>query len=116
MIPQAFARATGTASRLARHRLLSLRGEPLFIADWDRALMIHYEVDRAALQQVVPFEIDLCDGKAFVSTVAFTLRNMRPRFGGRLLAWMVRPIATHHFLNVRTYVRHGGEQGIYFLA
>src|SRR5439155_23764023 len=26
------------------------------------------------------------------------------------------PIATHDFLNVRTYVRHGGEPGIFFLA
>lgn len=27
-----------------------------------------------------------------------------------------RPIATHDFLNVRTYVRHGGQRGIHFIA
>src|ERR1043166_2573775 len=102
-------------SELARQRLLSVRGEPLFIADLERALMIHYEVDRAQLQRVVPFELDLRDGAAFVSAVAFTLSGMRPRFGGRLAAWLLKPISTHHFLNVRTYVQMNGESGIFFL-
>jgi uncharacterized protein YqjF (DUF2071 family) len=41
---------------------------------------------------------------------------MRPRVGGRLGEWLFKPIASHEFLNVRTYVRHGGEPGIFFLA
>src|SRR6266436_2301630 len=105
-----------SASEAARCRLLSSPGEPLFIADWDRALMIHYEVDSVALQRVVPFKVDLWNGRAFVSLVAFTLRGMRPRLGGRVAAFLLKPIATHEFLNVRTYVRQGGEGGIYFLA
>jgi uncharacterized protein YqjF (DUF2071 family) len=36
--------------------------------------------------------------------------------GGKLAEWLFRPIATHEFLNVRTYVQHGGEAGIYFLT
>jgi hypothetical protein len=100
----------------ARQRILSRRGEPLFIADWEHALMIHFEVDAGALQRDVPFQLDLWAGRAFVSLVAFTMRGMRPRMGGRLAAWLFRPIATHHFLNVRTYVRHGSETGIHFLA
>jgi uncharacterized protein YqjF (DUF2071 family) len=105
-----------TPSEAARTRLLSLPGEPLFIANWERALMIHYEVDRAALQRLVPFELDLRDGRAFVSLVAFRLVGMRTRFGGRFVSWLLRPIASHDFLNVRTYVRHRGETGIFFLA
>jgi uncharacterized protein YqjF (DUF2071 family) len=31
-------------------------------------------------------------------------------------AWLFKPIATHGFLNIRTYVQHGGESGIFFLA
>jgi hypothetical protein len=107
---------TGASSIAARQRLLSRRGEPLFLADWDRVLMIHFEVDADVLQREVTFELDLRDGRAFVSLVAFTMRGMRPRIGGRLAAWLFRPIATHDFLNVRTYVRHGGEAGIHFLA
>src|SRR5678815_4298013 len=63
-----------------------------------------------------PYPLDLHQGRAFVSLVAFTLRDMRPHFGGPLTAWLFRPIATHEFLNVRTYVRHRDEPGIHFLA
>src|SRR5260370_38992572 len=104
-----------TASEAARRRLLSSPGEPLFIADWERALMIHYEVDGVDLQREVPFELDLWKGRAFVSLVGFTLRDMRPRLGGQVAALLLRPIATHEFLNVRAYVRQGREVGIYFL-
>ena len=86
------------------------------MADWLDVLMIHLEVDRTALQQATPFELDLFDSRAFVTLVAFTLRRMRPRYGGVLGAWCFAPIASHPFLNVRTYVRHGDETGIYFLA
>lgn len=103
-------------SDAARHRIHGTAGEPLFYADWLRAVFIHYEADPEALQREVPFELDLDDGRAFVSLVAFTMRDMRPRIGGRLAAWLLKPIATHEFLNVRTYVRHRGETGIYFLA
>ena len=107
---------TRRPSEAGRQRLLSKIGEPLFLARWDRAVFIHYEADPAALQRDVPFDLDLRDGRAFVSIVAFTLARMRPRIGGRIGEWLFKPIATHEFLNVRTYVRHRGEPGIYFLA
>ncbi len=96
--------------------MLSQCGEPLFLAGWHDALMIHFEVDAKALQRDMPFELDLWNGRAFVSLVAFTMRNMKPRVGGKLTALLFRPIATHDFLNVRTYVRHGNEYGIHFIA
>lgn len=103
-------------SDAARVRMLSRWGEPLFQADWMRVLMMHFEVDAKALQRDVPYELDLYQGRAFVTLVAFTMEHMRPRCGGKLGAWLFRPIATHDFLNVRTYVRHNGEPGIHFLA
>jgi uncharacterized protein YqjF (DUF2071 family) len=105
-----------TLSEAARRRMLALPGEPMFYARWDRAVFIHYEADPATLQGDIPFDLDLREGRAFVSIVAFTLSRMRPRIGGRLSEWLFKPIATHEFLNVRTYVRHRGEPGIYFLA
>ena len=78
--------------------------------------MIHFEVNAATLQRDVPFELDLWNGKAFVSLVAFTMLNMRPHRGGKLAALLFRPIATHNFLNVRTYVRQGDVCGIHFMA
>jgi uncharacterized protein YqjF (DUF2071 family) len=109
-------RTDGELSAEARRRMLSRRGEPLFFADWERVLMTHFEVDADALQRDVPFELDLRAGRGFVSLVAFTMRGMRLRVGGRMAEWLLRPIATHEFLNVRTYVRHGGGTGIYFMA
>ena len=109
------ARNPTDANASARRRLLSRRGEPLFVADWDRVLFVHYEVDRAALQREVPFPLDLREGRAYVSLVAFTLRGLRLRGGGLPGAWMCRPFATHQFLNLRAYVVQRGEPGIYFL-
>jgi len=99
-----------------QERLLSVPGEPLLLADWERALFIHFEVDADALQRELPFELDLWDGKAHVSLVAFTMRDMRPRIGGKIAAWLFKPISTHAFLNVRTYVKQDGERGICFLT
>jgi hypothetical protein len=96
-------------SSIAQARLLSVRGEPLFLADWLRVVFIHFEVDPDALQRDVPFALDLQQGRAYVSLVAFTMRDMHPRLGGKLGALLFKPIATHNFLNVRTYVKHQGE-------
>ena len=110
------ATATTEASHAAKLRLLARAGEPLFLATWDQAVFIHYEADPVVLQRDVPFPLDLREGRTFVSLVAFTLLRMRPRLGGRFAEWLFRPIASHEFLNVRTYVRHAGEPGIFFLA
>jgi len=96
--------------------LLSANGEPLFFAAWREALFIHFEIAPEILQRKLPFELDLRDGKAFVSLVAFTMRGMHPRVGGKLGALLFKPIATHEFLNVRTYVKYNGEPGICFLT
>lgn len=110
---------TNRSSRLSdagKRRLLAVPGELLFLADWERLLFLHYEVDATALREEVPFEIDLWQGRALVSLVAFTMRDLRPRRGGRIAALPFKPIATHPFLNVRTYVKHEGEPGIYFMT
>ena len=108
---------TREPSEAGKRRLLSRRGEPLLVADWERALFLHFEVDPERLQPHVPFELDLLENRrAFVSLVAFTMRGMRPRLGGKAGALLFTPIATHPFLNVRTYVRHEDEPGIHFLT
>jgi uncharacterized protein YqjF (DUF2071 family) len=89
---------------------------PLFRCDWMRAVFLHYEVDAQALQSEVPFELDLWNGRAFVSLVAFTMQRLRPRFGGRVAELFFKPVASTRFLNVRTYVRHRNETGIFFIA
>jgi len=96
--------------------LLSLPREPLLVAGWRDVVMLHFAVDDDALQREVPFAVERFGGRAFVSLVCFTLTDMRPRWGGGLAAALFRPWGTHGYLNVRTYVRHAEEPGIYFLA
>jgi len=103
-------------SAAGRERLLACRGDPLFYADWLDAVFLHFETVPVVLQQEVPWPLDLFEGRAFVSLVAFTMQDLRPRLGGRLAALPFKPISTHEFLNVRVYVRHAGEPGIHFLA
>src|SRR5205814_3132746 len=78
-----------------------------------------YSIDPAILGPRVPFELDLFDGRAWASIVAFTQARFRPAWGGRLAEWLMRPVATHGFLNLRTYVRGVGASGgraIYFIS
>ena len=89
---------------------------PLFTADWRNAAFIHFTINPGILRPFVPLELDLLEDTAWVSLVAFTQVNLRPAIGGRIGQLLAAPLATHEFLNLRTYVRHGGTQGIYFLA
>ncbi len=115
---------TTTASRgltrlhsdAARWRMERPEERPLFFSDWVRAVFIHFECDPELLQRLTPYRLDLRDGKAYVSLVAFTMVRLRPSFGGRFTEVLCKPIATHSFMNVRTYVRHGGTTGIFFLT
>ena len=100
----------------ARERLSGELFEPVLLADWSEAVFLHFAVEPEVLQPFVPFKLDVYEEMAYVSLVAFTMRNMRPRRGGPWGAAILQPIASHEFLNVRTYVIHKGEVGIYFLA
>ncbi len=113
--PPATESAAGRLSRAARRRILDAGGRPLFVCDWDRVVFIHYSVPPEALRPLVPFEPDLFDGRAWVSAVSFTLRDLRPHGAGPGLKRLFAPVARQRYLNVRTYVRHGGEAGIFFL-
>ena len=107
------------ASALVQSRrppVLIPAAKPLFIADWLGALFLHFEIEARRLQRFIPFELDLWEGRAVISLVAFTMRGMRLAPLGKFGAWLCRPIATHPFLNCRTYVRHEGEAGICFLT
>jgi uncharacterized protein YqjF (DUF2071 family) len=89
---------------------------PLFRADWCDMFFVHFALSPGDLQKHVPLELDLKDGDAFVSLVAFTQKRLRPVFGGRLASVLLAPLAEHEFLNLRTYVRVGERRGIYFLS
>jgi uncharacterized protein YqjF (DUF2071 family) len=89
---------------------------PMFRADWEKAVFIHFAIDPKVLAPHVPFELDIRDGRAFVSLVAFTQNHLRPTIGGRLAAALSTPLARHEFMNLRTYVRVNGQPAIYFMS
>lgn len=103
-------------SEAARRRFLVREGKPFLLGDWDAALFLHFEVPADLLAERLPFPLDLWEGRAFVSLVAFTMRRMRFARLGRAGEWLCASIAAHEFLNVRTYVRHGDDVGICFLT
>jgi uncharacterized protein len=102
-------------SDTAKREIEALPFEVPFIADWIDAVFLHFEVEPEALAAAIPFELDTHEGKAYFSLVAFTMHGMRPKRRGRATRWLTAPIATHRFLNLRTYVKHQGQYGIFFM-
>ena len=92
------------------------RTAPWFVADWRPTVFVHHAVPPETLAPHVPFELDLCDGAAWVSLVFFQLERMKLAGVGPLGRWLARPISDHPFLNFRTYVRGPAGPGIHFLA
>lgn len=102
-------------SQQARERLLAESGGPIFMCDWQDAVFLHFAVDRAVLQPIIPFPLDLWEGEAYMSLVAFDQQRFRTPLGGGVVSPLVRPFGSHLFCNLRTYVRLEADPGIYFL-
>jgi uncharacterized protein YqjF (DUF2071 family) len=103
-------------SDTARRRLLSVRGDPFLFADWERVLFLHFAIAPELLRPFItyPLELDLCEGQAYLSLVAVTMRRFRP-VRPLPFSWSLGLISCQQFLNVRTYVHHRGEPGALFL-
>ncbi len=80
---------------------------------WERLLFAHWPVSAASLRPWMPaaLELDLLDGQAWLGVVPFRMNCVRLRG--------LPPIpgtACFPELNVRTYVRHGGQSGVWFFS
>ena len=79
---------------------------------WRDLLFVHWAIDVAAVRALVPrsLELDLWEGVAYVGVVPFSMREVRP-------SWLPKA-ASFDFLetNVRTYVTHRGEPGVFFFS
>ena len=84
-----------------------------YYQEWNRAIFLHWEVDLEKLKPFVPkeIEIDLFNGKPWVSLVAFTMEKIRPRFLPSFF-----PISNFDEINIRTYVKSNNKTGVYFLS
>lgn len=82
---------------------------------WRDLVFLHWGLPPEAVRLTVPplFELDLREGLAWVSIVAFEVRNLRPRFPR--IPWFP-PGLDFLETNLRTYVLRNGEPGIWFLT
>lgn len=89
--------------------------------DWRDVTMLHFAIRPQQFQPHVPYKLDVFPAEdsdqpvAWISLVLFTLENMRLPWATRLSSMLLRSMSDHQFLNVRTYVKHGEEPGIFFI-
>ncbi len=85
-------------------------GRPSGYQRWHELLFVHYVVPLDVVRPLVPAELELdpWNELAWIGVVPFRMRDIRP-------AWMPLGI---DFLetNVRTYVHHRGEPGVFFFS
>lgn len=79
---------------------------------WRSLLFMHWPVAIDELRPLVPdsLEIDTHEGVAYVGLVPFAMYYVRPRWAPKFVGF--------NFLetNVRTYVTHGDQPGVYFFS
>ena len=79
---------------------------------WRNLAFLHWEVPVGELELLLPegLQPDLFQGKAYVGLVPFEMKNIRPAWCPRFLGF--------NFLetNVRTYVLHNNEPGVFFFS
>ena len=97
-------------------RMAACQREVFLFADWEEVLFLHFKVAPEMLAPFVPrpLELDLFEGKAYVSLVNLTMRRFLPSKSGSIGA-VLRLISRERVLNLRTYVRLGEERGAYFI-
>lgn len=84
-----------------------------YYQEWNRVLFLHWQVPPAIVHPHLPTGLaaDRYNGNCYISLVAFTMEQIRPRF---LPA--VPLISNFDEINLRTYVTVNGRPGVYFLS
>lgn len=78
---------------------------------WRDVVFLHYEIAPEKLRELVPFPLDLFEGKAILSIVPFRMDRIRLPFLPPL-PWL----SNLWELNLRTYVNVNGVKGVYFFT
>ena len=87
-------------------------GQWQYYQEWNNVLFLHWKIPFDDLRQCVPqqFNLDTFGGDCFISLVAFTMQNIRPR-----MMPAFKFISDFHEINVRTYIDNDNRKGVYFL-
>jgi uncharacterized protein len=87
-------------------------GRPAGTQKWRELLFLHWSFPLEVVRPLVPssLELDTWQGRAWIGLVPFAMREIRS-------SWMPRrPSFDFLETNVRTYVHHRGEPGVYFMS
>merc|ERR1711907_292059 len=78
---------------------------------WSRLLFVNWAIDPQLLEEVIPkeLELDLYNGKAYLSLVPFEMGGVRPSFSGQMGIDFLE-------LNLRTYITFEQQPGVYFFS
>jgi hypothetical protein len=80
---------------------------------WEHLLFAHWPLPPSALRAQVPepLELEAFGGAAWIAAVPFRITGMR-------LRWLppLPGLTAMDELNLRTYVRHAGQRGVYFFS
>src|SRR3954471_21405703 len=106
---------TGTKQFLEQilHRPWPLpRRSFIFYQEWHNVIFLHFPFEASPIEPLLPQELllDTFESKAWISLVAFTVDNLRPK----LLPPMPF-LSKFNEVNVRTYVTIKSKPGIFFL-
>jgi uncharacterized protein len=97
-----------------QHRPFPVQAKPWkYYQEWHDVIFAHWKLPVPVLQPLIPvgLELDLYEGDAWVSLVAFSIVGLRPRYFPSLSL-----LSDFHEINLRTYVTRNGKPGIYFFS
>ena len=88
-------------------------GSPVMYQSWHRLLFLHWEVPVESIRPLIPaeLEIDVFEGKAWLSVTPLTIYDVSPKYLPALpyVSWLYE-------LNLRTYVHLDGLPGVWFFS
>lgn len=88
-------------------------GRPVIRMTWKNLAFLHWAVPQEAMRAAIPseLEIDTFEGSAYIGVVPFEMSGTRFMWAPPL------PTATNFAeLNLRTYVKHGAQSGVWFFS
>ncbi len=96
-----------------RHQTSRPSGARLMSQTWCHLLFMHWRIDESLLEALLPpeLEVDQHDGSAWIGLIPFSMTDLRPALGPALPG-----LSSFAQINVRTYVTHHGEPGVWFFS
>jgi uncharacterized protein len=84
---------------------------PFLTARWSDIVLLTFEAPEGMIRRLIPagVEPDRWEGRTHVSVVALQMLDVRVK------GWAIPGFRAHPQINFRTYVRAGGQRGVWFI-